>query len=428
VNILHVVHQYYPEHVGGTEAYTRALALAQQSAGHSVTILARRFADGRSCTLEVLDGLDIVRAVSGTFSAAGRLASTLREPFLARCLVDTVRRVCPDIIHVQHLMGFPAAALRHAAVRAPIVVTLHDFWWRCANAQLYTNHTHAVCDGPRLWLNCAHCGLARFGAGALWPLAPAVAPVFAARALALDRLSRRVAAWTAPTAFVRDWHLRHGLPADRAFVVPHGIDLPDAVADLTRSVGTRDPGAGGAAGAHFAYLGGLSHQKGVHVLIEAFNRMPPGARLTIAGDESVFPAYCADLRRRTTHPGVRFVGLLDQAGVWRTLAEIDALVVPSVWYETSSLIAQEALAVGTPVVASDHGALAERVRHEIDGLRVPPGDVDGLHEALVRLASDPGLLARLRLGRQPVRTMTECAREIGDVYGYVLERARGSAS
>jgi glycosyltransferase involved in cell wall biosynthesis len=171
---------------------------------------------------------------------------------------------------------------------------------------------------------------------------------------------------------------------------------------------------------HFAYIGGLSPQKGVHVLIEAFNGLPASARLTIAGDEHAFPEYCTDLRKQAKHPGIHFVGLLDRPGVWRTLAQADALVVPSLWYETASLIVQESFATRTPVIAADHGALAERVRHEIDGLLVPPGDTLALRSAMRRLMDDSCLLTRLRAGIQPVKGMEEHVEQLEAIYRQVL--------
>jgi glycosyltransferase involved in cell wall biosynthesis len=411
MRILHVVHQFLPEHVGGTESHVRGLALAQQAAGHTVAVFARRFGPGNAVLREEVDGLPVIRAASGPYSAAGRFLATFRSPYLAAAIRSEWAAFQPDVVHVHHLMGLPTAGLTGIASRAPIIVTLHDYWWVCANAQAYTSFDLAVCEGPRAWLNCGRCGLARFGHPG-WRLAvPAAALTFGARARALAGVARRVSRWIAPTDFVRDWHIARGWPGDRVVTVRHGIEAPPA--GVVASARSRDPQRGAR---HFGYLGGLAWQKGVHLLLDAFDDLPDDVRLTIAGDESVFPEYCADLHRRARHRGVAFVGLLDQRAVWRTLAAIDALVVPSVWYETSSLIAQEALAVGTPVVASDHGALVERVTPEVNGLRFTPGSVEDLRAACRRLMDEPGLLGRLSGRPDPVRSVADAAREIEDVY------------
>jgi glycosyltransferase involved in cell wall biosynthesis len=86
------------------------------------------------------------------------------------------------------------------------------------------------------------------------------------------------------------------------------------------------------------------------------------------------------------------------------------------WYETASLVIQEAFAVGTPVIAARHGALAERVRHGCDGLLVPPGDVFSLRRAMLRLMDDAELLANLRNGIGPVATISQHVHQIEAIY------------
>ena len=405
MRILHILHQYLPDHIGGVERYVQALAQAQQQAGHEPALFCRRSGPGQRLEEATEADLTIYRAVNGPFTPARRFLATLGDRFLDRCLQEAMRQVRPDLIHIHHLMGLPVRALLDAP--APLVVTLHDYWWFCANAQLITGHDGAVCEGPRRdHLNCARCGLARAGLGRAWPLAPLPALAFARRAAILRRLWPRVAAWIAPTAFVAGWHIAHGLPAGRVEVIGHGIEPPPP--DL-------EPHPTGGA-VRFAYIGGLSWQKGVHTLIQAFNSLPATARLTIAGDEQAFPDYCARLRALAAHPGIRFVGRLTRDQVWRTLAQTDVLVVPSLWYETSSLATQEAFAAGAAVVAADHGALAERVRHGVDGLLFPPGDVAALRRALQRLIEEPGLLARLRANAPPPLDMAGHAAQIEALY------------
>jgi glycosyltransferase involved in cell wall biosynthesis len=417
MRILHIVHQYFPEHVGGTEHYCRSLALAQLQAGHEVRIFARRYGAGQRLEQKEIDGIQVHLATNGPFTPLGRFRSTLRDPFLAACLSSTVREAKPELVHIQHLMGLPVESAAGLKTVAPLVATLHDYWWVCANAQLITDYSQKVCGGPNRWLNCARCGLARSGAGGAWPLALLVAPVFAYRAHALRRLAPAMAAWIAPTRFVGDWYVANGHPAKRMHVIGHGIELPPDGLQRAKAP-TRGEGA-----RRFAYVGGLSPQKGIHILVDAFNELPPSTSLTIAGDETVFPEYCAELRRRARHPGIRFAGRLERTEVWQTLASVDAVVVPSLWYETASLVVQEAFAVGTPVVAAEHGALAERVQHEVDGLLVPPGDTSALRRALRRMMEENNLMEQLVAGIRPVLSIAEHAQRVERVYRDVLAEA-----
>jgi glycosyltransferase involved in cell wall biosynthesis len=90
------------------------------------------------------------------------------------------------------------------------------------------------------------------------------------------------------------------------------------------------------------------------------------------------------------------------------------------WYETFAFVISEAFAAGVPVIASQLGPLADRVHHEIDGLLVPPGDVEALHHALHRLQSEPAFLSQLQAGINPIRTMADHVQDIELVYNEVL--------
>jgi glycosyltransferase involved in cell wall biosynthesis len=218
-----------------------------------------------------------------------------------------------------------------------------------------------------------------------------------------NRLLRRVlnkAAWLiAPTEFVRVTYRQLGVPTDRMRVIPHGIEVPaELPAERPRLTETL----------RVAYIGGLAWQKGVHVVIEAVNGLSARTvQLSIYGDTTAFPGYVTELKQLAHHPQIHFAGRLARTELWRVLRETDVIVVPALWYETSSLIIQEAFAAGVPVIASSLGALRERVRDNFDGLLVAPGDSAAWRAALHRCATEPELLPRLRQGIRPVRTMAE---------------------
>jgi glycosyltransferase involved in cell wall biosynthesis len=101
------------------------------------------------------------------------------------------------------------------------------------------------------------------------------------------------------------------------------------------------------------------------------------------------------------------------------------LAMPSRWAEPQGLVAIEAMASGTPVVASAVGGLAELVTPDV-GLQVPPGDADALARALDALLADPGLRARMgRAGRARAAGFTAAAVVPQVVAAY--ERARATA-
>jgi glycosyltransferase involved in cell wall biosynthesis len=415
MHTLHLVHQYLPEHVGGVELYTHWLTQALHRQGQQVTIFYRRSATGVGQEHRVEDGVNVRAAWTGATSLTRRFLATFRDPEMVQVFGRILDASNPDVVHVQHLMGLPVALIDALAPRGiPFVITLWDFWWVCANAQLLTNYSQRVCDGPQAYVNCARCAMARVGHPRLWPALPPLAGLLGWRNLVLRRVIKAADRLIAPTEFVRRWYVDHGVPADKLQVMLPGLESMPAVA----------PGQQRTDGVlRFAYIGGLSWQKGLHVLLEAFRGLRGVAELWIAGDESFDPTYVGHLRELAT-PQVRFLGRLTRQAVWETLARVDVVVVPSLWYETFSFIVSEAFVSGAPVVASQLGPLADRVRHEVDGLLVPAGDVAAWRSALQRLVDEPGLLERLRANVRPPLTLEEHVQQLQVLYRSLVDAKR----
>jgi glycosyltransferase involved in cell wall biosynthesis len=412
MRVLHVVHQYLPDQVGGTELYTYWLVQRLQRRGHHVTVFFRRDRSGSGfeCRDEA-NGVRVCAAWSGSVTPEQRFLSA----FYDRHLVNAFRQVLvgaqPDLVHIQHLLGLPIGLMRHAMNSGvPVVITLHDYWWVCANAQLLTNYGQLVCDGPRAYVNCARCALARAGRPSLWPILPVMPVPLAWRNYLLRRVLRAADRVVAPTMFARDWYVNHGVPRERISVIPHGLDPP---AQIRHRPPKEDRPL------RYAYIGGLTWQKGVHVALEAFGRVKGNVEFWIAGDESVDPDYVSYLREQAP-PSVRFLGKLARETVWEILSQVDAVVVPSIWYETFSFLVSEAFAAGLPVIASCQGALTERVNDGVDGLLVPPGDVAAWRETLQWLVDDPELLSQLSANVQPPLSLDAHVDEVESVYSRVL--------
>jgi glycosyltransferase involved in cell wall biosynthesis len=115
------------------------------------------------------------------------------------------------------------------------------------------------------------------------------------------------------------------------------------------------------------------------------------------------------------------MGRIPNERVGEALADSDVIVVPSLWYENSPVVIQEARAVGIPAVVSGHGALVEKVRDGVDGLYFPPGDVDALREKLQKLLDDPGLQARLREHVPAPMDMRAHVERLETIYEQVIE-------
>jgi glycosyltransferase involved in cell wall biosynthesis len=147
------------------------------------------------------------------------------------------------------------------------------------------------------------------------------------------------------------------------------------------------------------YVGRVEERKGVHVIVEAFERIistrVPNARLKIVGPHSYWnrrPApYYAELAKRcASNARIEFHGpTYDDAELSAAYRSADVSVVPSVFPEALGLTSLEAQASGVPVVVSDAGGLPETVSPGRSGLVVRNGSAEQLGEAVVDLLRSP---------------------------------------
>ena len=422
MRILQVVHQYPPYKVGGTEIYAQNLSRALKARGHHVIVFHRgepSLKRGVEASLDA-QGVKVYAYREKVPPNPLRLfARSFRNPFMERSFAELILKEDPEVIHFQHLKDLSAALVSLAGKRGiPIVLSLHDYWFLCPNAQLLRWRDGTICEGPKLWLNCAYlCAAYRVGFSPILFPGPLVALLFAYR----DRILRKALFMAdlvvCPSEFVRSIFMKQGLPEGRVCTLENGIELSKG--QILRKKEEKER-------VHFLYLGAIAWQKGVHILIEAFNRLGPAeATLTICGDETAFPDYTRKLREMASD-SIIFQGAVGRSKMWATLASADVLILPSLWYEVSPLVIQEAFAAGVPVIASRIGALEEKVRHGVDGLLFPPGDATALCNLLRGLMANPSTLEGLRRNIRPVKTAMESAKEMEALYERYVLKGRNS--
>jgi glycosyltransferase involved in cell wall biosynthesis len=191
--------------------------------------------------------------------------------------------------------------------------------------------------------------------------------------------TREVSLYIALTRFARDRFLEGGLPAERLEVKPNFVDP--------------DPGMGAGEGGYALFVGRLSPEKGVRTLLDAWMHFDPGVPLRIVGDG---PLADEVTRAASRAPCIEWLGARDAAEVLALMQRAACVICPSEWYETFGRVIIEAFAAGTPVIASDIGALAELVRPEETGLLFTPGDARALAQSVRSLLAAPARLDAMR--------------------------------
>ncbi|MFN7975529.1 MAG: glycosyltransferase family 4 protein [Acidobacteriota bacterium] len=431
MRIAYLVHQYPPEKEAGTEVHTERLARGMAEAGHEVYVLTvshdrrrRRFGHQDERRGRVI----VRRLFFDPRLAPNPFLWEMHNPTLRPFVAAALAAWRPDVVHVTHAAYLSAAAIRAAADHgAPVVFTLTDFWLLCPTVQLL-RHDGTLCRGPEPGV-CQRC-MTRDGYSAYFGVMPGRAASSASSDRAIEELAEPsddaryrvveerprllreafdgVALALSPSRFLKELFVAQGYPESRIEVLPHGVDR---IAPEARS--RADDGA-----FHLGYIGSIAPKKGAHVAIQAVEALPSGRRtvLHLHGDDTADPAYAAQLRELAgSDERIVFHGPFPRERAAGVFGSLDAVVMPSLWYENAPLVLREALASGIPAIASGIGGMAETLQ-EGGGLLVPPGDPQALAVAIARLRDDLDLRARLVAGAPPIPTCEEERHAILAVY------------
>lgn len=379
-----MVTQFYPPVAGGQEQHVRNLAQALAERGHAVEVVTIA-ADAPVGT--TLDGAVPVHRVRTTAQRLPRLYADSARPH-AMPIVDpgfrsAIGRLLAagrfDILHA-HDWSISSALgpARHTGV--PVVLTQHDYSHVCATKRLMRGDE--VCAGPAP-IACVRCASSWHG--------PVVGPgVALANAFGRRTRTRRVNAFV-PVSSVVAASTR--LPGRSPYVVIPNF-IPD---DLLLDQAVPRPGG------PIVFVGDLSRDKGIEVLLEAHRRLGGIPHLVLAG--RVLEGTPLDLSDR-----VELRGLLDHASVIELMQTASVVAVPSIVPDCCPTVILEAMAVGRPVVAAASGGIVDLVDDGVTGLLVAPGDPVVLSTALSVVVNDPDTAAAMgREALERARSFTASA-------------------
>ncbi|SEH12126.1 lysylphosphatidylglycerol synthase domain-containing protein [Thermoleophilum album] len=352
-----VVSPYSLNYPGGVGQHAEALTRELRRRGHEAVLLApwdpndrvaRWLHRGLAPRERELAPWIIPLGRTLAIPANGSQSNLCLSPNGVARLGHLLRRGRFDVVHV-HEPNAPAVswyAVEHA--RAPVVATFHAF-----STSAFANHFAAnIAGARRLYAKIA-------------------------KRIAVSE----AAAWTARRFY-----------GGRYEIVPNGVDLERARRARAELAGgersRRDQ-----RGLRIAFLGRADERKGLPVLLRAFEalrRAGVEAQLVVAG-----PAPEEVRALALELDGIDPIGPVDEHGKWRLLAAADVLVAPSLGGESFGMVLTEALAAGTPVVASDIPGYREVARDCNAATLAPPGDAAELATRLRQLAADEHRLARM---------------------------------
>ncbi|WNO06247.1 glycosyltransferase family 4 protein [Rhodoferax mekongensis] len=345
-----MVHNAY-QHKGGEDTVMEAEVALLRSKGHEVELFTRHN--------------DAITSMSKVAAAA----NTVWAKDVASDFENTVRTFRPDVVHVHNTFPLISPAIYWVVtrLRVPVIQTLHNFRLMCPQAMFLRNGK--VCEdclGTVPWRGAAR-GCYR---GSVLQSTVLAGMVTVHRAM--GTWQNKVTRYIALNEFCRGKFIEGGLPAERIAIKPNFVDF--------------EPPAP-AARQGFLFVGRLSSEKGVDVLVNA-QRQLAGSTLRVAGTGPDAPLL-------NEVPGLTALGALQMEQVRHEMSAAMAMVLPSIWYENFPRTLVEALGCGLPVIASRIGALAELVKDGETGLLFEPGNADDLAQKMRWAMANPEAMASM---------------------------------
>lgn len=446
MKVLIAVHHFPPSFGGGAEWRAHRTAKGLQRESHQVQVVcvdSTSHGDGHTLDYAdtLYDGIPVRRLHFNLAKAPDPFRWSYRNPLIGQHLAALLEEFEPDVLYL--ISGYLMTGSAIEAVQAaqvPIVLTLTDFWFLCPRITL-ARSDGSLCQVPADSLECVLClckerrrcrvpdRLSRglLGRLLLWLWRkPEMLKISGFSELAQKMQERRdyllsllnkVDVVISPSQFLKGLFEAQGVQPHQFVYIRQGLDMQGWVPAELALANSR---------LRIGYIGQIAPHKGVNVLIGAFCRLRARSQqvqLLLYGDPNKFPNFAQKLRRQAEgRNDIIWAGWFDNAQIRSIHAGLDILVVPSIWYENSPTVILEAFALGTPVIASDLGGMAELVHHEVNGLLFSPGDEEALAQQLQRLVDRPAFLNELKQGISPVKTMQEEIAELIRVY----QLAKGS--
>jgi glycosyltransferase involved in cell wall biosynthesis len=359
MNVL-LVHNFYQQPGGEDQVFADEGKLLEQH-GHNVA----RF----TMHNDAVEGM-------------GKLAlarKTIWNKDAQQSLRQAIRNARAEVVHFHNTFPLisPAAYYTAHEEECGVVQTLHNYRLLCPGATMYRDGK--VCEecmgklGP--WPGVVH-GCYRNNR-----LATAVVAAMITFHRKRGTWKNQVDVYIALTEFSRRKFIQGGLPGEKIVVKPNFVDP--------------DPGIGVEDGVFALFVGRLTEEKGVGVLLKAWKALynKAGVKLKIAGDGPMRQEVsdASGLGR-----GIEFIGRQPSNEIYDMMGRATALVFPSIWYEGQPRTMIEAMAKGTPILASRLGSMMEMIDDGKNGLLFTPGDAEDLSRQMQRLLEDAPLRQKMR--------------------------------
>ncbi len=412
--VLYISNNHPAVYIGGAEVYSYELYKAMEESEECEPIfLARTFTSGYESPRDTPFRSINDNPTEILWSSTDHDDFFSKSPFKEELTIyfdNFLKAYRPNVVHIQHTVGLGVDLIRqikNSLPGTPIVYTLHEFLPICnAMGLMIRPENGELCDHASP-ARCHECF-------------PSIAPQqFFLREQFMKSHFDLVNLFLAPSHCLRQRFIDWGIPPEKIRFLDYGRIPQPCVAHEDGDT----PPVG-----HFGFFGQLAPHKGVLVLLKAMKILLDtgiqdvrlflsGANLERQTDE--FREQMEDLLDKCAD-NVTFLGSYSPHEVLDRMRPVAWSVVPSLWWENSPLVIQEAFMHRRPVICSNIGGMAEKVKHGVNGLHFRVGDAANLAATLRHAASSPDEWQSLRAAISPVYSMAEAVAAHTEIYSRLL--------
>lgn len=340
-----LIHNHYQLHGGEDAVVAQEMELLKQE--HQVEVLFFQNQAGLKGAIQFLSSVWNINA--------------------ARKVSDKIKEFQPDVVHIHnfHFALGPLIFRQINILGIPIVHTIHNYRLLCPSALLLNKNK-----------------LFKRSLKQSFPWSAIKDKVYRSSAMQTFWLAfviwfhKKIGTWNKIDSYLclTSFAVKlfeesnFGVSEERFVVKPNFREKPTYKASLKKEQ-------------HFLFIGRLSTEKGIEVILDAFKELP--FSIKIAGEG---PLKYAVEEAAEQFSNITYVGNLTSEKVIQELQKAQALIFPSIWYEGMPMTIIESLSAGTPVIASNLGAMSSMILNDVNGFHFAPDNINSLKASVTKFS------------------------------------------